>query len=239
MRCFVPASALLLALLVGACTEPAAPPPTTTMPAPTPPTLDEAPVAEKPAEKPTEQPTPKLADAQGLAPVTPPAANGKSGDVLKTVRFPGGELALPSAWMPKVRSEPPMTAVHVIPAPAMTCDLALLEGHGTQRQAEEYLAAGANAYNGETARAPVIDVGGLAFQGILIKRPKALPDNGAALVEVYAAIAGGDLVGIGVTRLEPGPALDEGRRLCLQAFAQLTSKLSSLSSSSSSKPAAP
>lgn len=199
MRCLVLSFASCLPLLLTACAEPVPD-------APTPP-----PASDEPAP------------ALGNAKATPP--NGKSGDVLKSVRFPGGELALPSAWMPKVRSEPPMTAVHVIPVPAMTCDLALLEGHGTQKQAEEYLAAGANAYNGETVRAPGVEVGGLAFQGIHIKKPKALPDNAAALVEVYAAISGDDLVGIGVTRLEQTEALEEGRRQCLQAFAQLTSKL--------------
>lgn len=165
------------------------------------------------------------APAASASPPSPTPTVASEADVLRTVAFPKGDLALPVAWYPKVRNDPPMTAVHVIPAPGMTCDLAVLEGHGTPRQAEEYLAAGANAYNGDTVRAPVIEVGGHSFQGILITKPKALPDSGNAVVEVYAAISGDDLVGIGVTRLEPSPAVDEGRRSCLQAFAQLTTKL--------------
>lgn len=196
-------------LLVVACDEPAAPPPS------------------EPAAPPTEQ----------LATTTPPdappaaaepddvASSGAKAGVLKTVTFPGGVVAVPAAWTPKVREDPPMTAMHVMPAVGMTCDLAVLEGHGTSKQAEEYLAAGANAYNGETVRAPEIEVGGHAFQGIHVTKPKALPDSGAALIEIYAAISGEDLVGIGVTRLERNPVVDEGRRHCLQAFAQLTSKL--------------
>lgn len=182
--------------------------------------------APPPPEAPTAAPAPRVEEvARAEAPATATNGADDGAGVLKTVRFPGGELALPVAWLPKVRNEPPMTAVHVIPEPAMTCDLAVLEGHGTPRQAEEYLAAGANAYIGDTVRAPDIEVGGVAFQGIHVTKPKALPDSANALVEVYAAIAGDDLVGIGVTRLEQTPALEEGRRRCLQAFAQLTAKL--------------
>lgn len=167
----------------------------------------------------------KAAPALGSEAAPAVAGEAAQADVLKTVSFPGGDLTVPSSWSPKVRNDPPMTSVHVMPAGGMTCDLAVLEGHGTQKQAEEYLAAGANAYNGSAARAPDIEVGGHVFQGIHVTKPKALPDAQEALVEVYAAIAGEDLVGIGVTRLEKSAVVDDGRRACLQAFAQLTSTL--------------
>lgn len=216
MRRLLSTTALPLALFLAACDEP------------TPPSVASA---EPPAAAPSQQPPPAIVTNDELAKVpappttAPPTTSGGEAGVLRTVRFPNGELTVPVEWHPKVRNEPPMTAVHLIPVPAMTCDLAVLEGHGTPRQAEEYLAAGANAYNGETARAPVIEVGGHAFQGITIQRPKALPNSAVAVVEVYAAISGEDLVGIGITRLEPSPALDEGKKRCLEAFAQLTSKL--------------
>lgn len=229
MRRLAPTVALPFALSLVACTEEPAPaavasaepiakaepaaiaPPAQVTPQPL---GAEAPTAEAPtAEAPTAQ-----------APAVP--QNGSAGaGVFKTVPFPGGDLAIPVDWQPKLRSEPPMTAVHVIPVPAMTCDFAILEGHGTPQRAEEYLAAGANAYLGDTVRAPDIEVGGHAFQGIHVTNPKALPSKETALVEVYAAISGEDLMGIGVTRLEQSEALEEGRRRCLQAFAQLTSKL--------------
>lgn len=188
--------------LVLACSEPAAP-------------LDGPTTA-------TKTPAPAQANAAEAA---AQATAAKGAGVLRTVHFPGGDLSLPVAWGPKVREESAMTAVHVMPAVGMTCDLAILVGHGTQKQAEEYLAAGANAYNGDTARAPAIEVGGHAFQGIRVTKPKALPGAEDAVVEVYAAITGEDLVGIGVTRLEQKPSLDDGRTACLQAFAQLTSLL--------------
>jgi hypothetical protein len=174
------------------------------------------PVAER-AAAPAAEPV-----VEDLAATEPPAAPAA---VLKTVSFPGGDLAIPESWSPKTRVDPPMTAVHVMPVPGMTCDLAVLEGHGTKKQAEEYLAAGANAYQGDVQRAPDIEVGGHVFQGIHVTKPRALPDSADAVVEVYAAITSEDLVGIGVTRLEQSGAVEEGRRACLQAFAQLTTAL--------------
>jgi hypothetical protein len=118
-----------------------------------------------------------------------------------------------------------MTALHVMPALNITCDLAVLHGHGTQKQAEEYLAAGARAYEGQTERGPNLEVGGHTLQGLVITKPKAFTGNDDVRVEVYAAISADDLVSVGVTRLERTGAVDEARALCLGAFAQLLSKM--------------
>lgn len=168
-------------------------------------------------------PAPAAPQEASAAPApTPPA---EAAVVLETFRFPAGELSVPSSWRPKMREETSVTALHVMPAPNVTCDVAVLNGHGSQKQAEEYLAAGANAYGGETERGPDLEVGGHKLQGIVVTRAKAFADNEDVRVEVYAALSGEDLLSVGVTRLERSEAADEGRESCLRAFAQLTSKM--------------
>lgn len=118
-----------------------------------------------------------------------------------------------------------MRALHVMPMPGMTCDIAFLKGHGTRKEAEEYLTAGANAYAGAEEKTPDIIVGGNLFQGIQIKKPKSFKDNPDALVEVFASVSGNDLLGIGVTRLAPSDQQTMARASCLEAFARYTSNL--------------
>jgi hypothetical protein len=146
------------------------------------------------------------------------------GGVIKSFQLPGGEVLIPPAWKPKLRKDTPMTSLHVMPMAGMTCDLAVLTGHGTKAQAEQYLTAGAAAYKGTEERAPDIILGGKHFQGIHIKKPQSFPDNADALVEVYATISGQDLLGVGVTRLEPSDEQAAARKNCLEAFAQYATK---------------
>lgn len=148
-----------------------------------------------------------------------------SGDVIKSFKLPGGEVLVPPAWQPKMRKDTPMTSLHVMPMPGMTCDLAVLTGHGTKEQAEQYLTAGAAAYKGEEERAPDVVIGGKPFQGILIKKPQTFPDNADALVEVYATLSGDNLIGVGVTRLEQSEKHAEARKACMGAFAKYAEPL--------------
>jgi hypothetical protein len=196
-----------------ACPDEPPPAPATDKPAPTPDPAPDKPTAA--ADNPAPAADKPAAAADKPAPPHEPGAV----TTLKTFKFPGGEVLVPKSWNPSHRDETPKTSLHVMPALALTCDLGVLEGHGSAKQAEEYLSAGAAAYKGEVERARDVVVGDKRFQGIVVTKPKALPDNADAVVEIYAAIAGDNLVTLGVTKLEKREQHERARANCLGAFA--------------------
>lgn len=159
------------------------------------------------------------------APAVEPPAPSAPAEVMRRLDLGGRPLEVPAAWAPKHREKGPLHVVHVAPAPGITCDLGIIDGDGRKENAERYLNEGASAYDGEVARAPDLDVGGLSFQGIRVTSPKAFADHPGAVVEVYVAIAGEDLIGVGVTRLEDTAVTASARRRCLDTFASTVAKV--------------
>ncbi len=158
--------------------------------------------------------------AANADPAVAPAPAAGDAVVLSEFVFPGGTVTVPKSWSPAFVNEPPKVSLHVTPAPDVTCDLAVLIGHGTDKQAEDYLNAGAATFDGDPQKAPAITVGGAAFQGIRVQTPKALADSPGAFVDLYASVSGPDLITLGLMNLSP----DENtarRTECLRAFAAL------------------
>jgi hypothetical protein len=185
-------------------------------------TPTESPTPEAPAAAPA-SPAPAAAPPPEAAPAPAPAPAGAA--VLTPVALYGQSIEVPKSWKPSVRDESPLHQLTLQPVAAAACNLGVLEGHGSPEQAEKYLNQGAATYQGEVERAKDIEVGGVRFQGIHVRRPKRLSQNPDSGVDIFAAIVGPDLVGLGLTWMDGSPAGAEARTGCLRAFASFVASL--------------
>lgn len=130
-------------------------------------------------------------------------------------------VPVPGAWQVKETSQAPQHSLHVTPGPGLTCDVGLIQQHGSPDKAEGYLNSAAGAYRGEVTRNSDLELGGEVFQGIHIAKPQAFAQMPHAVVDVYVAIKGTNLIGLGFTDLDPGDATRALRKDCEQEFAKI------------------
>jgi hypothetical protein len=158
-------------------------------------------------------------DARADAPPTSKSVGGKSVTAhSKIVSLGGYTFFFPDFWSQISQKEkPPLYKVNTTPTGNISFDLTIVKGRSDDL--EQFLAPFREGLHGREMSDVAFEVAGIKFKGLRVLAPKEISDNPDAVVEVYGANFGGDLVGISIARMAKDPTLDKLRDLCIKIVA--------------------